>query len=507
MVRVTVDLGHPAPPGFYAKINSSASTAKFGHGLDRPSRPDWTMDGKVGIEEPYVARRPRAPQVPRPRPGGPCVESGIQNTCNRFISADDWNNRDWQRMHYLKDWNGASRKTFTIRIADDDYVDPGETIVLQGIGYIYATGIDHGGTGFAKGQVQSNELRLTIADNDGGAAADAPILLSAIPTIARESGTGADSTARMPVVLSRPATQKVTVHYATVSGTSTEGTDFEGFGTGATNPASTLTFEPGETRKEIEITIKDDNLEDSGEYFSVFLYDLTPASVVRFAPDLLARFRFTQVTIINDEADLEGLKLWGAPGAGGPFARLDLGAFDGAVSGLRGGRCRNGTTHAKLAGIAPQNEHLGLEAGRAGSTLTAVRRQRGGSGGRARGGRHGPGGAVDGLHGRAQDLPGDGDAARGAGRGRGVAVGHPEPGGRGLPGHGAGDAGNGAVGGGDDTADGDPGHVGGRGPRVSGVDCAPPPASRRPRARSRRARTPTGTTRRSRWRWGASLRA
>ena len=44
------------------------------------------------------------------------------------------------------------------------------------------------------------------------------------------------------------------------------------------------------------------------------------------------------------------------------------------------GRCRttrltvpHGTTHAKLAGIAPQNEHLGLKAGRAGSTLTAVR--------------------------------------------------------------------------------------------------------------------------------------
>ena len=289
------------------------------------------------------------------------------------MSADDWNNRDWQRMHYLKDWNGASRKTFTIQIADDDFVDPGETIVLQGIGYIYATGIDHGGsTGFPKGQVQSNELTLTIKDNDGGTAADAPILMSAIPTYARESGTGDDTTARLPVVLSRPATQKVSVRYATVSGTSTEGTDFEGFGTGATNPASTLTFEPGETRKEIEITIKDDNVEDSGEYFSVFLNDLTPASVVRFAPDLVARFRFTSVTIINDEADLEGLKLWGAPGSGGPYARLDLGAFDGAVSDYAV-TVPHGTTHAKLAGIAPQNEPLTLRAGRAGSTLTAVR--------------------------------------------------------------------------------------------------------------------------------------
>ena len=94
--------------------------------------------------------------------------------------------------------------------------------------------------------------------------------------------------------------------------------------------------------------------------------------MVRLAPDLEARFGFTYVTIINDEADLEGLKLWGAPGSGGPFARLDLGAFDGAVSDYAV-TVPHGTTHAKLAGIAPQNEHLGLKAGRAGSTLTAVR--------------------------------------------------------------------------------------------------------------------------------------
>ena len=63
--------------------------------------------------------------------------------------------------------------------------------MLQGIGYIYATGIDHGGTGFPKGQVQSNELTLTIKDNDGGTAADDLIVMGALNTIARESGTGA----------------------------------------------------------------------------------------------------------------------------------------------------------------------------------------------------------------------------------------------------------------------------------------------------------------------------
>ena len=364
VVKVTVDLGQPAPDGFYAKINSSASTAKFGHALDRPSKPDWTMDGKVGIEEPYVAAGPVLPRSTSSA-RGPCLVSGVNNTCSRFMSAADWNNRDWQRMHYLKDWNGASKKTFTIEIADDDYVDPGETIVLQGIGYIYAWGIDHGGsTGFPKGQVQSNELRLTIKDNDGGSAADDLILMGMLPTIARESGTGDDSTARMQVWLSRPATQQVTVAYSTVDVFATSPADYTSI------PQTTLTFEPGETRKEVEITIKDDTVEDSGEYFWVTFNAPKPPSVVRLVAGGTG-FN-ARVTIINDEADLEGLKLWGAPGSGGPFARLDLGAFDGAVSDYAV-TVPHGTTHAKLAGIAPQNEPLTLKAGRAGSTLTAVR--------------------------------------------------------------------------------------------------------------------------------------
>ena len=261
VVKVTVDLGQPAPDGFFAKINSSASTAQFGRSVDSVTRPDWSMDGKVQVEEPYVAAGPVLPRSTSST-RGPCVEYGHQG-CSRYISAADWNNRDWQRMHYVKDWNGASKKTITIRIADDPFVDPGETIVLQGIGYIYATGIDHGGTGFPKGQVQSNELTLTIKDNDGGTAADDRIVMGTLNTIARESGTGDDSTARVPVWLSHPATQQVTVTYRTAAVFASSPADF------TTITKTALTFEPGETRKEIEITIKDDNVEDSGEYFLV----------------------------------------------------------------------------------------------------------------------------------------------------------------------------------------------------------------------------------------------
>ena len=193
-----------------------------------------------------------------------------------------------------------------------------------------------------------------------------------------------------------------------MSGTSTEGTDYEGFGSWCHESCTgTLTFEPGETRKEIEITIKDDNLEDSGEYFSVFLYDLKPTSVVRFAPDSVGRFRFTQVTIINDEADLGGLTVQGAPGVGGPYSNLDIGTFAAATTDYAV-TVPYGTTHARLVPTTPLGSYQDLKAG-TGSNLTAVRS-----------GAAGPAVALavgdtvlvvqsTASTGEQQDLPGDGD--------------------------------------------------------------------------------------------------
>ena len=321
-VTVTLDLGHPAPGGFWATLRTSGGTATYGRTVPSTANPDWSTDveGRDDLTQQYHGNAPQ-----------------------------------YGRLVYMRDWGGASKKTITLTIGDDPYVDPGETIVLQATGY-----------GFPGGGLQSNELTLTIKDNDGAAAADDPILMGALPTIARESGTGADSTVRVPVWLSRPATQKVTVRYSTQgdSAGATADVDFTNI------PQTDLTFEPGETRKEIEITIKDDTVEDSGEFFWVWFSSNKPTTVVRWH-DQSVLGRWVKVTIINDEADLEGLKLWGAPGAGGPYARLDLGAFDGAVSDYAV-TVPHGTTHAKLAGIAPQNEPLKLKAGLAGSTLTAV---------------------------------------------------------------------------------------------------------------------------------------
>ncbi|MCY4555213.1 MAG: cadherin-like beta sandwich domain-containing protein, partial [Chloroflexi bacterium] len=107
-----------------------------------------------------------------------------------------------------------------------------------------------------------------------------------------------------------------------------------------------------------------DTVEDSGETFEVVLSNPTPAGV------RLADARAT-VTIRNSEADLDGLTVQGAPGAGGPYANLDIGAFapettDYAVT------VPYGTTHALMRAMT-DDRFLGLKTG-AGSELTVVNR-------------------------------------------------------------------------------------------------------------------------------------
>ena len=385
-MTVTLDLGQPAPDGFYALLNTSASTATYAGGIPAisnydncswentcPVIRDWTMEPRPQYHgtsdlEGLIAGG-TLPEAPIGRPCEIFLLGDI--TCSRYaISESEWNSRVWQRVAWLKDWGGKQKKTTKITIGDDPEVDPGETIVLQATGYGFPVPVKNG-------KLESNKLTLTIKDNDGDADdTDDLILMGGVDTYARESGTGDDTYARVPVWLSRPANEKVTVNYVTADRTArsvvtTDGpADFISTAIAMPNVLPTLTFEPGETRKEIVITIKDDNVADSGETFVVRLSTPRPESLVRLADTESHRIE-VNVTIINYEADLEGLKLWGAPAADAPFAALDIGTFaatttDYAVT------VPHGTTHAKIAGIEPQDAYLTLRAGVAGSPLTAV---------------------------------------------------------------------------------------------------------------------------------------
>lgn len=160
---------------------------------------------------------------------------------------------------------------------------PGETVKTVSVP-IHADALTEG--------LESFILRLTspllaAVDATGTIAdADTPTLSIATPDPIEE-GTGENRVLEFTVTLSAESTGTVTVDYATVSGTAAAGEDFIA-------ASGTLTFEPGQTVKVIEVTIVGDALNEATETFTVVLS--APANA------LLAPGESTAVgTILDDD--------------------------------------------------------------------------------------------------------------------------------------------------------------------------------------------------------------
>ena len=140
-------------------------------------------------------------------------------------------------------------KTFTIPINDDLVIEAGETVNLTLSGPV----------GVALGPPSS--AVLTILDNDS------------IPQVSVNDVAQAEGNDLNPMVftvtLSNASGQPVTVNYATANGTATGGADYVSVSGGV------LTFNPGETSKQVTISILGDFTVEPNEDF---LLNLTGAS-------------------------------------------------------------------------------------------------------------------------------------------------------------------------------------------------------------------------------------
>ncbi len=107
--------------------------------------------------------------------------------------------------------------------------------------------------------IQDGTATGTIVDDDNPPSVGIPTDLNL------GEGNEGSSTGEMAVELSGPSGRLVKVNYATADGTATQGADY-------TAGSSTLTFQPGETRKLIPIRVRGDELDEaSPETFSVNL--------------------------------------------------------------------------------------------------------------------------------------------------------------------------------------------------------------------------------------------
>ena len=146
---------------------------------------------------------------------------------------------------------GETMKTIAIVLVDDGLLEPTETMKLL------LSNPSNANLDFF------NETTVEILDND--AAPSVTVQFSASQYSRPET---ANSTA-MEVRLSQAAASTVTVNYTIVGNTATMGTDFLAASSG------TLTFSPGQTSKNVTLTILDDPWEEGNETLTVTLSNPT----------------------------------------------------------------------------------------------------------------------------------------------------------------------------------------------------------------------------------------
>ena len=178
-----------------------------------------------------------------------------------------------------------------------------------------------------KGQAGNDTLNGTTGADvmDGGAGQDtifsgtvASVFLVSIDNAATLEGTGNANTVSLTVSLTGAAASTITVDYVTVSGTATAGSDFS-------QASGTLTFAPGTTSQQINISITTDSVD---EFFESFTVNLTNAvgAIINDGSGL--------VTITDDD---------------GPSSVVSTAtAFTAAVSYLERNADRLGLTHSDV---------------------------------------------------------------------------------------------------------------------------------------------------------------
>ncbi len=161
---------------------------------------------------------------------------------------------------------GSTSYTFDVTVNGDSSIEPNESFFVN----------------------VTNVSGATVADGQGAGTIlndDSPTL--AINDVSIAEGNAGTSTATFTVTLTPAATQSVTVDYATAPNTAAAGSDYQ-----STN--NTLTFNIGETSKQINVTINGDTLVEPDETFFVNLTNPTGGSTIGDAQGV--------GTIQNDDA-------------------------------------------------------------------------------------------------------------------------------------------------------------------------------------------------------------
>jgi hypothetical protein len=153
---------------------------------------------------------------------------------------------------------GEVSKSFSVPITNDNVFEPTESFTVKltdpagGEAYLLSPS-----TGTVS--ISSDDPRPGISDDD---------------MIVDEGPAGNNTVADIPVRLTNPSTETVSVNYATASGTAVAGADFQ-------SASGVLTFAPGETVKIVPVTIIGDTDPEGNENFLLNLTGPVNGTIAR----------------------------------------------------------------------------------------------------------------------------------------------------------------------------------------------------------------------------------
>jgi Calx-beta domain/Domain of unknown function (DUF4114) len=260
---------------------------------------------------------------------------------NYTIAGTATNGTDYQNLTGTATFNaGSDKATIDINPIDDNIYEGNETVILT---------LNDDTT---KYKLDTNKsASLTIADNE-----TKPTI--SIANISQNEGNSGTTNYAFNLTLSNPSTETITVKYTTADDTAQSGSDY-------TAVTGTITFNPGETTKTVNVAVNGDDLYEADETFKLNLSDPTNATISTTS---------ATGSILNDDLPVISLTVTdpdaaetptGQPANPGQFTltRTGITTADLTVNYTIAGTATNGTDNEKLTGTATF---------KAGSTTTTI---------------------------------------------------------------------------------------------------------------------------------------
>jgi Lipase/Calx-beta domain/CARDB/Domain of unknown function (DUF4114)/RTX calcium-binding nonapeptide repeat (4 copies) len=266
-------------------------------------------------------------------------------TVNYTITGTATNGTDYQTLNGTATFAaGINTATINVNPTDDNTFEGNETVIIT---------LNDGSTNYTLDPVKKSGT-ITITDNE-----IRPTI--SIANITQNEGNSGTTNYAFNLTLSNPSTETITVKYTTADDTAQAVSDY-------TTASGTVTFNPGETTKTVNVAVNGDTLYEADETFKLNLSDAVNATIATTS---------ATGTIVNDDAvPLPVISLavtdpdaaetpTGQPANPGQFTLTRTGATtaDLTVNYTIAGTATNGTDDEKLTGTATF---------KAGSTTTTV---------------------------------------------------------------------------------------------------------------------------------------